>query len=122
MINSFESCGVPLTSSFKETNALTAKMVRKLKFGVELGKGNTLSGQFICGPDHCGFGHALVQEESSLNFGSTQTMTRDVDNIINTATDPIKSFMISSSAITRKLKSEKIFQNGIKYIVTRIRF
>jgi len=97
-------------------------MIRKLKFGRKLGKRNTLSGQLICGTDHCGFGHALIQEESSLNFGSTQTMTRDVDNIVDTATDPIKSFMISSSAITRKLNSEQAFQKGLNYIVAWIRF
>jgi hypothetical protein len=68
--------------------------------------GYTLSSQFIGGSDDCGFCDALVQDEGCFDFGRTQTMTRHVDDVIDTATDPVESFMISSSAITRELRLE----------------
>jgi hypothetical protein len=62
-----------------------------------------LSSQFIGGADDCGFCDALVQEEGCFDFGRTQTMTRDVDDIIDTATNPVESLVISTSAITSEL-------------------
>jgi hypothetical protein len=65
-----------------------------------------LSRQFIVGSDDCGFCDALVQEEGCFDFGRTQTMTRDVDDVIDTTTDPVESFVISTSAITGELRLE----------------
>lgn len=42
-------------------------------------------------------------KQSSLDFGRRETVTRDVDNVVNTATDPVVSVMVTASAITSEL-------------------
>jgi len=42
--------------------------------------------------------------ESSLNLSSGQAVTRHVDDVVNTATDPVVAVVIAASAITRELK------------------
>ena len=47
-------------------------------------------------------------------------MTTDIDNIVNTSSDPVESFVISACTIARKLESIQI--RGKYYVVTGIRF
>jgi len=79
-----------------------------------------LSSQFIGGADDCGFCDALVQEESSFDFGGTQTMTRHIDDIIDATTDPVESLMISTCAIASELQLALELQEK-EYIVAWIR-
>jgi hypothetical protein len=44
-----------------------------------------------------------VQDESALNFCGGETMTRDIDDIVDTAPDPDITIGISSSAITSEV-------------------
>jgi hypothetical protein len=62
-----------------------------------------LSGKFVCCADDSGFSDALVEDQSGLDFGGTQTMTGNVDNVVDTTADPVEPFVISSSTVTREL-------------------
>jgi hypothetical protein len=64
----------------------------------------TLSSKFILSSDDGCFSDTLVHDQCSFDFCSRQTMATDIDNIIDTSSNPVKSFMISSGAITRKLR------------------
>lgn len=44
-----------------------------------------------------------VLEESCLNLSSRQTVARDVHNIVDTAADPVVTFVIATSAISGEL-------------------
>jgi hypothetical protein len=44
-----------------------------------------------------------VLEECGLNLGGGETVTRNVDNIVNTATDPVVTIVITSSTISGEL-------------------
>ncbi len=42
-------------------------------------------------------------DESCFDFCGGQTVTTDIDNIVDTAADPVVAFMITSSSVTGKL-------------------
>jgi hypothetical protein len=48
-------------------------------------------------------GDTRVQDESTLNFGGGETVTRNVDDIVNTPPDPDITIGIASSAITSEV-------------------
>ena len=43
-------------------------------------------------------------QKSGLNLGGRQTVTGHVDDIVNTATDPVVSLVITAGTISRELK------------------
>lgn len=45
-----------------------------------------------------------VFQKSGLNLGGRQTVTGHVDDIVNTATDPVVSLVITAGTISRELK------------------
>jgi hypothetical protein len=62
-----------------------------------------LSSQFIVDTDDCGFCDGVMLDQGGFDFGGGQTVTGDVDNIVNSASDPVVSFMITSGSITGEL-------------------
>ncbi len=42
-------------------------------------------------------------DEGGLDFGRGQSVARDVDNVVNTATDPVVAFMIAAGSVTSEL-------------------
>jgi hypothetical protein len=44
-------------------------------------------------------------DECSLNFRGRKTVTADINDIVDTATDPIVALMITASSITSELDS-----------------
>jgi hypothetical protein len=50
-------------------------------------------------------GKLTMLDKSCLNLGSGQSVTRNVDNIIDTTSDPIVSFVVSASTIASELES-----------------
>jgi hypothetical protein len=44
-----------------------------------------------------------VLEEGGFDLSSGQTVARDVDNIVDTATDPVVTIVIATSAISGEL-------------------
>jgi hypothetical protein len=49
-------------------------------------------------------GQLTMLDKSRLNLGSRQSVTRNVDNVVNTTSDPIVSFVISASTIASELE------------------
>lgn len=45
-----------------------------------------------------------VLEEGGFDLSSGQTVARDVDNIVDTATDPVVTIVIATSAISGELE------------------
>lgn len=64
---------------------------------------DSLAGKFIGNTDDGSFSNLGVLNQSSLNFSSGQTVSRDVDNIVNTATDPVVAVLVTTSTITSEL-------------------
>lgn len=46
-------------------------------------------------------------DKGSLDLSSGQTVARDVDNVVNTATDPVVSIVIAASAISGELEGDQ---------------
>lgn len=64
-----------------------------------------LAGQLIIDAHHGGFGHSVVFNEGGFDFCRRQAMSRDVNDIIHTSSDPIVSFVITTSTIAGELSS-----------------
>jgi hypothetical protein len=62
-----------------------------------------LAGKLIADTDNSCFSNGVVLDESSFDFGGGETVTADVNNVINTATNPVVTLMITSSSVTSKL-------------------
>ena len=67
-----------------------------------------LPGQFIIDTDDCGFCDRVVLNQGCFDFGGRETVTGDVDNIVDSAPDPIVPFMVTSSPITSELRRSVI--------------
>jgi hypothetical protein len=62
-----------------------------------------LAGKLIADTNNSCFSNGVVLDESSFDFGGGETVTADVNNVINTATNPVVTLMITSSSVTSKL-------------------
>jgi len=65
---------------------------------------NGLAGEFIGDTDDGGFGNLRVLDQSGFDFSGGQTVSRNVDNIVNTATDPVVAVLITASTVTSELQ------------------
>jgi hypothetical protein len=64
---------------------------------------NGLAGELIRDTNHSRFSDGVVLDQRSLNLGSRQTMAGNVDDIINTASDPVVAFVVTSCSVAREL-------------------
>ena len=64
---------------------------------------DSLSGKLIADTDNGSFGYGRILDESSFDFRSGEAVTTDIDDIVDTSSDPVVSFMITSSSIAREL-------------------
>jgi hypothetical protein len=64
-----------------------------------------LAGQFIADTNHGGLGNRMVLNQRGFNLGSRETVTRNIDDIVNTASDPVVSLVITSGPVTRELQT-----------------
>jgi hypothetical protein len=62
-----------------------------------------LAGEFICHTDHGGLGDRVMLDKGGLNLGSRQTVTADVDDVVNSSSDPVETLVVSASAIASEL-------------------
>jgi len=67
--------------------------------------GDCLTGELVGHTDNSGFSDSVVLDQGSLDLSSGQTVTGDVDNVIDTATDPVVTLVIASSTITSEVVS-----------------
>lgn len=59
-----------------------------------------MTGELICSADDGSLGDTLVHDESALYLSGRETMTGDVDDIVDTTLDPYVPVLVTSSAIT----------------------
>jgi len=65
---------------------------------------NSLAGEFVIDTDDSGFGYGVVFDESGFNFGGRETVTRDIDDVVDTASDPVITFVIATCTVTSELE------------------
>lgn len=64
---------------------------------------NSLASELVVDADDGSFGDSMVLDESGFDFGGGETMTRDVNDIIDTAADPVVTLVVTSSSVTCEL-------------------
>ena len=53
--------------------------------------------------NYCGFGHCIMQDQGTFNFGGPHSMTGNIDHVIHSTSNPIVSVFIATTTITSKI-------------------
>jgi hypothetical protein len=87
-------------------NQVLAKSVVGLVAGLDGNKGSDcLASELIGYTDNSSFSHGVVLDQSGLDLGSGQTVTGNVDNVIDTATDPVVALVVTGSTVASEVVS-----------------
>jgi hypothetical protein len=62
-----------------------------------------LASQFVIDTNNGRLANGVVLNESSLNLSRRQTMTADVDNVIDASTDPVEALVVTGGTISGEL-------------------
>lgn len=62
-----------------------------------------LAGQLVRNTNDSRLGNGVVLDQSSLNLSGREAVTADVDDIINTASDPVEALVVTGSTVTSEL-------------------
>jgi hypothetical protein len=62
-----------------------------------------LASKLIVDSNDCGFCYSIVLDKCGFDFGSRKTVTADIDDVVDTASDPVVAFVVTSSPITSEL-------------------
>lgn len=65
---------------------------------------DSLARELIINTDNGCLSDSGMLDESGLNLGSGQTVTADVDDVVNAASDPVESLVVTTSTITGELE------------------
>lgn len=80
---------------------LLAQSLRGLDALLEGNEGvDSLASELISDTDDSSLSHGVVLEKGSLDLGGGETVTADVDDIVDTSTDPVESLVVSGSTVT----------------------
>jgi len=83
---------------------LLAERVRCLVAVLDSDKGiDSLTSKFIRHAHYRGLGDCGMLYQGSLDFGRRETVAAYVDNIVNTAADPVKAVVITACTVTSEL-------------------
>lgn len=83
---------------------ILAKLVVDLVAILDRDKGvDSLTSKFIGHTDDGGFSDCGVLNEGSLDFSGGQTVTRHVDDVVDTAADPVVTLVVTGCSITSEL-------------------
>ncbi len=63
-----------------------------------------LARELIAHPDHGRFCDGVVLDEGGFDFGSGETVTANVDDIVDSASDPVVTLVITARAVPRELE------------------
>lgn len=72
---------------------------------------HSLASELIGHANDSSLGNNVMFDEGGLNFRGRETVTTDVDDIIDTSPDPVEALVVSTGAITGELKRKKRCQN-----------
>lgn len=91
---------------------ILAKSVVDLIAILDRNKGiDSLAGELIRNTDDGCFSYCMVLNEGSLNLGGGETVTGNVDNIVNTTADPVITLVVTRSSVTSELPSRQLFSS-----------
>lgn len=62
-----------------------------------------LAGEFVSDADNGGFGHGAVLDQRGFDFGGGQTVTGDVDDVVDAAADPVVAVVVTTGSVTCEL-------------------
>lgn len=62
-----------------------------------------LAGEFVVDAHNGGFGNGVVFDQCGFDFGGRETMTADVDDVVDAAPNPVVAFMIAASSVSSEL-------------------
>ena len=60
-----------------------------------------------------GFGHLGVQNQRALDLGRAHAVARDIDHVIDAASDPIVSILVAPTAVARKIVALVLLEIGL---------
>lgn len=66
---------------------------------------DSLAGKLVSGTNDSGLGNTRVLDQSRLDFSGTQTVTRDVDDIVDTTLDPDVAVLVPSSTVAGEVEA-----------------
>ena len=61
---------------------------------------HALAFQFVGSADDCRLGHRFMGNERALDFGGSEPMTRDVENVVDATDNPKIPILVSPRSIT----------------------
>jgi hypothetical protein len=64
---------------------------------------DSLASKFVGNTDDSRFGNLVVFKESGLDLSSRQTVSRDVDHVVDTTANPVVSVVVTASAISSEV-------------------
>jgi hypothetical protein len=102
--------------SRKGTNALSdleneilSQLVVDLVTILDRNKGvYSLPGELIIDTHHSSFSYGGVLDQCGFDLGSRETVTGNIDDIVDTSSDPVVAFVITSCSVTRELRNVSI--------------
>lgn len=83
---------------------LLAESVCRLVSVLDGDKGvDGLASQLVGDTNNGGLGNGVVLNQGSLNLSGRETVAADVDDIVDTASDPVEALVVTGSSITSEL-------------------
>jgi hypothetical protein len=64
---------------------------------------DSLSGEFIMDAYNSSFSHGGILDQRRFDLSSGETVTGNIDDIIDTSSDPVVALVIAACSVTREL-------------------
>jgi hypothetical protein len=74
-----------------------------------------LTRQVVGNTNHGGLRNCGMVDQSGFDLGGGEAVTADIDDIVDTSTDPVVTLMITSSSVTRELWSSQLLNSLTAY-------
>lgn len=91
-------------------------MVRDAGFQADEGM-DTLTCNVVGSPDNGSLGDGLVHDEGGFDLGGGETVSRDVDDVVDAATDPDVAVLVAGGTITGEVVAWVRLQVGLEVTV-----
>lgn len=91
-------------------------MVRDAGFQADEGM-DTLSRNFVSGSDDGSLGDGLVHDEGGFDLGGGEAMSRDVDDVVDTAADPDVAVLVAGGTVAGEIVAWVGLQVGLEVTV-----
>ena len=63
--------------------------------------------QFVGDTNDGSLGNGVMLNEGGFDLRGRQTVTADIDNVVDTAADPVETLVVTASTVTSKLQRTK---------------